>query len=59
MNIPVTSEEASKELDVFYKYTALANASGYLSDFLYFYIVFFDNNYSANDEEHFEHYITK
>ena len=53
ISIPVTSEEPSKELDAFYKYTALTNACGYLSDL---YIVFSDNNYSANDEEHFEHY---
>ena len=52
-SIPVTSEESSNQLDAFYKYTALVNASGYISDP---YLLFSDNNYSANDEKHFEHY---
>ena len=52
-SIPVTSEENSNQLDVFYKCTALVNASGHISDP---YLLFSDNNYSANDEKHFEHY---
>ena len=53
INIPTTSEGSGGGLDTYYKFTALVNGQGYMADT---YLVFSDNKYTANDDEHFEHY---